>query len=198
MRRQITFSVIADGGTDRTLIPILQWALHRLDPDVDILEPDFCKRQGTVAEFIQQYESHSMLIFVHRDAERSSLEERRNEFINVIRAEVVPVIPVRMTEAWLLIDAYAIARAADRPDAVVSLPPVRQLENVADPKQLLEDLLMEAAGDLAGRRLTRFKASLTERRVNVASLISDFGALEELPAFQSFQAALSAAYPYRG
>ena len=108
------------------------------------------------------------------------------------------MIPVRMTEAWLLIDAYAIARAADRPDAVVSLPPVRQLENVADPKQLLEDLLMEAAGDLAGRRLTRFKASLTERRVNVASLISDFGALEELPAFQSFQAALSAAYPYRG
>lgn len=188
--------MVADGGTDRTLIPILQWALHRLDPGVDILEPDFCKRSAPVEDFLSGYETGSMLVFVHRDAETLTLDQRKEEFANVTRPDVVPVIPVRMTEAWLLIDGAAIGKAADRPGAAVALPSLRQLENIADPKAVLEDLLIQAAGRLSGRKLARFRSSLTDRRVNVASLIADFTQLESLPAFRSFQHALALAYPY--
>jgi hypothetical protein len=180
------------------LIPVLTWAIHRLDPAVDILlEPDFAKRRGPVGAFLASYETSAMLTFVHRDAEGLSRDHRRREFEGVDRKDVVPVIPVRMTEAWMLIDGPAIAQAADRPGALVQLPPIASLEDLNNPKQMLEDLLMRAAGELGIRRRKRFRASLVDRRVNVASLIEDYSPLERLVAFRQFQLELAATYPYQ-
>ena len=69
MSRQITYTVIADGGTDRLLVPIIDWTIHRLDPEVDILEPEFEKRTGSVGEYFGSYTPTTMLVFAHRDAE---------------------------------------------------------------------------------------------------------------------------------
>lgn len=121
---------------------------------------------------------------------------RLKEFDGVIRTDVVPVVPVRMTEAWLLVDGPAIARAADRPDAAVQLPNVHRLEALSNPKKHLEDLLLLATGNPTGRRRKQFSRSMVERRVSVAALTSDYSALEALPAFQRFQADLAARYPY--
>ena len=197
MTRQISFAVVADGGTDRALVPILRWAIHRLDPDVEILEPDFVKRQGSMRDFLDKFRTGASLVFVHRDAESVPLKTRLTEFDGLGRADVVPVVPVRMTEAWLLIDRAAIARAAGRPDAVIRLPAIAALERLADPKDQLERLLLEAAGSPTGRRYKQFRASLVERRVNVAGLTRDFSPLERLKAFQRFQRALADCYPYR-
>ena len=101
-----------------------------------------------------------------------------------------------MTEAWLLIDGPAIARAAGRPTASVALPSVAQLEALADPKERLEQLLLTAGGNPTGRRGKQFRAGLPSMRVNVASLIDDYSPLEALPAFTHFQASLAASYPY--
>lgn len=188
--------MVADGGTDRALIPLLEWAIHRLDPAVEILEPEFRKRQGSVKDFLASYSTSAMIVFVHRDAETAALDERLVEFTGVVRNDVVPVVPVRMTEAWLLVDGPAIAAAAGRPSAVVSLPSIAQLEGLADPKDELEARLLAAAGPLTGRRLKKFRSSLDDRRINVASRIADFGALEHVPAFARFQVALAAKYPY--
>lgn len=196
MSRQLTYLLIADGGTDRALVPIVEWAIHRLDPNVDILEPEFRKRRGPVESYLDRLSTGAMIVFVHRDGEGSSLQTRLGEFDNVHRDDVVPVVPVRMTEAWLLVSAAAIARAADRPDATLTLPPVSQIESLADPKRLLEDRLLQAAGNPTGRRRKRFRQSIVERRINVASLIEDFSPLEVLPAFQRFQADLATRYPY--
>lgn len=138
MSRQVTFSVVGDGWTDRVLAPIVQWAIHRLDPQVDILEPEFTKRRGPLADFLSSYHRGSMLVFAHRDSESASYDERFVEFRRLDRNDVVPVIPVRMTEAWLLIDGSAIARAAGRTSEVVEVPPVHTLEQIADPKRELE------------------------------------------------------------
>lgn len=197
MSRQISFCIVADGGTDRVLVPIIQWALHRLDPDVEILEPMFSKRQGTLQEFFHSYQSEAMLVFVHRDAESATLDQRLSEFTGIERSDVVPVVPVRMSEAWILFDGTAIARAADRPSVHITVPRVAQLENMLNPKERLEQLLLEAAGPPTGRRLKDFKRSIVDRRVSVASLISDYSPLEALPAFSQFQNELSVKYPYR-
>jgi hypothetical protein len=194
--RQIVLTIVGDGGTDRVLGPVIQWAIHRIDPVVDILEPEFRKRKGGVREFLEHYETGSMLLFVHRDSETLSRAERLEEFRDVERDDVVPVIPVRMSEAWLLIDGPAIATAAGRPAAAVTVPPLNQLESLADPKHELEKLLFAAAGNPSGRRLKQFRTSLTSRRVNVASLIDDFSPLESVPSFQKFQEDLAARYPF--
>lgn len=195
MTRQLTYEVVADGGTDRALVPIIEWAIHRLDPHVELLEPVFRKRKGPVAPFLRDNPSEAMLLFVHRDAESMTVEQRRAEFDGA-PAAVVPVIPVRMTEAWLLISARAIAEAADRPNIELTVPAVRDVASLADPKLKLEQLLLAAAGNPGGRRGKKFRASLVSRRVNVATLIGDYTPLESVSAFQAFQLALASQYPY--
>ena len=71
-----------------------------------------------------------------------------------------------------------------------------EIEGIAEPKDLLESLLFEAAGSPSGRRGKNFKRSIAERRVSVAGLISDFGPLENLSAFRQFQHSLAERYPY--
>ena len=196
MNRQLAYAVVADGGTDRLLVPIIQWAVHRLDPAVEILEPEFRKRKGGVAEFLADYSTGAMLIFVHRDSEKLTLEERLDEFDTVNRQNVVPLIPVRMSEAWLLFNGSAIARAAGRPSFHVPVPKVVQIEDIPDPKAWLDKLLFQAAGEPAGRRGKIFKRSISRRRTGVAEYISDYSPLEQLPAFRSFQQSLAERYPY--
>jgi hypothetical protein len=167
-----------------------------LDPEVEILEAEFRKRSAPVRDFLNVLETGAMIVFVHRDGETATLEARLQEFTGVVRANVVPVVPIRMTEAWLLVSGPAIARAADRPGTDVSVPLLSQLEAMANPKQELEDRLLNAAGNPSGRRRKRFQQSMVDRRINVATLIDDFSPLEALPAFQQFQADLAAGYPY--
>ena len=197
MNRQLAYALVADGETDRLLVPVIQWAVHRLDPGVEILEPEFRKRRRGVAEYLAEYQTGAMLIFVHRDAETLTLEERLEEFVAVDRGDVIPVVPVRMSESWLLCDGTAIAKAAGSPSSHVPVPAVAQIENIADPKDRLDDLLFGAAGAPAGRRGKIFKRSIAQRRVSVAEYISDYSALENLPAFRRFQDELAERYPYR-
>ena len=118
-------------------MPIIQWAIHRLDPHVELLEPTFRKRVGSVVDFLSDYKTGDMLIFVHRDAENASIEGRLREFDDVSRLHVVAVIPVRMSEAWILFDNTAIAKAASSPSRCVDVPKITELEGIADPKSLL-------------------------------------------------------------
>ncbi len=196
MNRQLTWSVVADGGTDRLLVPIIQWAIHRLDPDVEILEPEFRKRHGSVAHFLGAYELGVMVVFVHRDSENLSLQERLREFEAVTRPDVVPVVPVQMSEAWILFDGSAVARAAGSPSSRVPVPAVAEIEGISNPKERLDELLFRAAGSPAGRRGRNFKRSIVDRRVSVAEYISDYAPLLHLPAFRKFQEFLAKRYPY--
>lgn len=196
MGRQLTYAIVADGGTDRVLQPIIDHSIRRLDTHVQILEPDFDKRHGSIGDYLQRYRQGAMLVFAHRDAEASGHDARLEEFTHVPDQRVVPVIPVKMTEAWLLIDPTAIARAAGRPGASVDLPPIHGVERLRDPKALLEQLLLTAAGDPSGRRRDQFKRKMTAHRVNVASYITDFSRLDALPAYSAFMDRLRSAYPY--
>ena len=197
MSRQLAYAVVADGGTDRLLVPIIQWAVHRLDPGVEILEPEFRKRRGSVSDFLAAYRTGAMLIFVHRDSEAFTLDERLKEFHTVDRQDVVPVVPVRMSESWLLFDGSAIAKAASTPKAPVPVPSITEIEHIPDPKGRLDQLLLQAAGTPSGRRGRIFQRSIVNRRVSVAEYIADYSPLENVPAFRRFQEVLAERYPYK-
>lgn len=197
MSRQLTYTVVGDGSSDQALLPILKWAIHQLDPAVDLLEPTFVRRAGSLTSFFENFVTCDMLVFAHRDAESESLDERLREFEPIEREDVVPLVPVRMTEAWLLIDAQAIATAADAPAAAVELPRLKDLERLPDPKQTLESLLLDANGNPTGRKRKKFIGSLSARRRNVAELIQSFDPLRSLASFNAFYTALENSYPYR-
>ena len=86
---------------------------------------------------------------------------------------VVCVVPVRMQEAWLLIDEAALRRAAGNPNGTqpLAMPDVQRLEELTDPKQLISELLRQAS-ELQGRRLERFNWRSSVHRV--AEMISRF------------------------
>ncbi len=165
---------------------------------MEILEPEFRKRHGSVVDFLGTYESGVMLVFVHRDSENVSLRQRLGEFEEIARPNVVPVVPVQMSEAWILFDGAAIAKAAGSPGSRVPVPAIRDIEGISNPKERLDRLLFRAASSPTGRRGRNFKRSIVDRRVSVAEYISDYAPLRHLPAFRRFQRSRADRYPYSG
>jgi hypothetical protein len=200
--KSLEYRLVADGTSDRCLIRIIDWLLGTLPETCDIV----CR--GEAADFgglrrpprsLAARARHAIqsgscdILFVHRDAEREPRIKRVAEIEAAVprssRGLHVPIVPVRMTEAWLLIDETAIRCAADNPngDVRLCLPPVSALEHVPDPKRLLEELLLAASGK-SPHRLARFKQNLNIRTQRVADLLRDFSPLRRLPAFLAFEA----------
>lgn len=188
-----TYTLVGDGASDRALLPIVNWAL----------------RSATDKPFSSNFASYSELrthdlalkveralrlfpcdlLVVHRDAERAEYADARFREISdacAARQRCVPIVPVRMTESWLLFDQAAIRRAADNPNGrdAIGLPLVRDVESLVDAKETLFSVLRAASG-LNGRRLRTFNEG--RARARVAELIEDFAPLRALPAFSAFE-----------
>lgn len=194
MTTALRYVLIADGPTDRALLPVVDWAIRQRRPRIVIGHREFVARGGRDlrdACVVARKRSVPGLMLVHRDAEREPAEHRRTE-IHDADPSAVPVIPVRMTEAWLLVDEAAIRRAADNPHGrmPLDLPPVRRLETVPDPKSVLRDALLTASDVTGPRRRRRFERDLPDRIDRLASLIVDFRELRQLDAFRTFEEAL--------
>jgi len=135
------------------------------------------------------------LLFVHRDAEGHPPEDRRTEIAALLRTvqiRAVPVIPIRMTEAWLLFDESAIRSAAGNPNGTqdLGLPRIDRLEDLPDPKTVLHQALTTASGLNARRRGT---FPVHQRVHRIADYLDDYSRLDALSAFRSLQEAIRAA-----
>lgn len=138
------------------------------------------------------------IVFVHRDAESQTADLRFDEVRRGVDAVVpghpaVPVVPVRMTEAWLLLDEAEIRLVAGRPSGVTSLnlPSLNQVEQVADPKAILATALVRAA-EVRGRRLRRFQRDFSDHRRLLLSRLDPLGAVNNLTAWQRLKSDIDA------
>ncbi len=195
----IQYTLVTDGPSDQLLKFPIEWLLERLtahDFDGEWANPAiFGRHRGLAGRLAAALETYPCeLLFVHRDAERDPREVRVTEIEEAVHTLPSPppavcVVPVRMTEAWLLIDEQALREAASNPNGQVDLPlpATKKLESLPDPKQLLRELLEKASG-LNKRRLKRFRWSRARQRQ--AELIEDYSPLDRLPAFRSFRAEL--------
>lgn len=186
----LRIALLADGSSDRALLPILQWVLLDAAPTLELATPGFCARgshdlAAAMRATVQEHRPH--LLFVHRDAEGQDPGQRRAE-IPSIDLPLVKVVPVRMTESWLAFDERAVRIAADNPagNAELSLPPLQRTEACPDPKMLLHQALLTAA-EVRGRRRKRFQADLAQRVHRLADLIQDFAPLRRLTAFRQLE-----------
>lgn len=197
----IRCTLISDGSSDRALLPILTWLFNQHFPDVAV-DPnwvDFGSLRYPPKSLAARIQTGVDLypcevLFIHRDAEAQPAQERRNEINRAMTIaaqqmqlpRIVCVIPIRMQEAWLLIDEQAIRDAAGNPNGRVALPLPRVdgLESITDPKDKLYELLALASG-LTGRRLSKFNPR--EHTSRVADFIEDFSPLRQLSAFQALE-----------
>lgn len=184
-------------------MPIIEWLLREHLPECPIngqwadlsnLPAVPRKLPGRIEKCLEFYSCN--IIFIHRDAEKESHQKRVEEIKAALseaerRIEIplaICVVPVRMQEAWLLIDEQAIRRAADNPNGrqQLSLPPLKRLEDLPDPKKELRRLL-EDASESTGRRLRSYQRRLSQKAYRVSQLINDFSPLRRLPAFQHLE-----------
>lgn len=197
--KELCYTLLSDGSSDKALMPILTWLLRANQVDCAIqsnwadlrrLPKPPKKLLPRIINSLELYPCN--LLFIHRDAEREPREKRITEILEALqeavkKSVVVPphvcVIPVRMQEAWLLFDEAALRKAAGNPSGrqPLKLPDIRRLEQLPDPKDILYGLLCEAS-ELTGRRLKQF--SVNERVHRLAELIDDFSPLRALSAFQ--------------
>jgi hypothetical protein len=195
--KELRYTLVSDGSSDRALIPILNWLLRQhaigfaLQPawaDLRLLPRPIRDLPIRIQWGLELYPCD--ILFVHRDAERMQPNRRLQEIQRALsdfdtrtRQSAICVVPVRMTEAWLLFDEVAMRRAAGNPNGEQSLrlPSLLQMEELPNPKRILHDLLRQASG-LTGRRLKTFRADAAVHMV--AEYTADFSPLRTLPAFE--------------
>lgn len=106
----------------------------------------------------------------------------------------VAVVPIRMTEAWLLLDEGRIRRVAGNPNGRtdLGLPRLSDVESVADPKRLLQGALISASG-LQGHRLRKFRERFNDHRRRLLEGLDLDGPVTELSGWKALQRSLTAA-----
>jgi len=200
---ELRYTLLSDGSANKALMPILTWLLQQHLPYVAIQgewadlrrlpkPPSRARLAERICVSLDLYPCG--LLFVHRDAENVSSAQRFSEINGAVHQAqsfiqvppTVSVVPVRMLEAWMLFDLHAIRRAAGNPHGTQSLnlPPLRYLENLANPKETLYQILRNASG-LRGRRLRSFNHHAVLHRI--PEFIEDFSILRTLHAFRRLE-----------
>ena len=190
--QRFTSTLIAEGSSDQVLIPLIEFVLdeHCGIPHVTTFASDLPigPLRERIARALTLYPCD--LLFVHRDADRGLVSQREDEIRAAARSNGAPaaicLIPVRMTEAWLLADEMAIRRAAGNTSGTANLgiPPTARLEAQADPKSMLFAAL-ERASELGPHRLRRFDRNQARRQIS--GFMDDPSMLRKLPSFVHFE-----------
>lgn len=199
----LSITLVTDGASDRALIPIVEWLVGNKLTDYPF-QVQLAQALPAHGEGLKSRISYALthyacdILIVHRDAEGEAWGVRLEEInqatstLALDKTQAVAVIPIRMTEAWLLFDEMAVRRAAGNPAGkkVIKLSSLKKWEKEIDPKQLLIAALRDAS-ELSGRRLAKFNAYEAKNRV--AYLIRDFSQLNQLESFGYFRKTLESA-----
>lgn len=170
MARQLFISFSGEGTTDsRFLIPIIKRTVDDVifdccDYDVDVDEISEVKVSKTGKSFTEYVidatqkalENGSQLLIIHTDSDKDTYEERyqhkfipayeamRNNDTDDIKAfekDLIPIIPIRMIEAWMLADIDLLKTEINTPLTNAELKLTGNQESIADPKAKISEAI---------------------------------------------------------
>lgn len=198
---------IGEGSSDNGLVPHIESIAVRKGLDVSVTVPDFGLLRLPTGHSVPDKLRAARalggsydLAVVQRDADRGPDQDRRDEIEKAVNTEWpglrhVAVVPVRMLEAWLLLDEVCLRQVAENPRGRIGLelPKGAAAENIADPKQLLKDSLARAS-EYKGRRLAQFQKRFSQHRLRMLELLDPEGPVTCLPSWRNFIEDLDAAF----
>lgn len=195
MRDSLTFMFLCEGTSDLPLAAHVETLISRqgVGEVSNIARPG----GGSVGDKLSRlYDEGQLfdLVVVHRDADAPDPRTRVDEVEQALTSLGVhgcAVVPVQMTEAWLLVDEVAIRHAVGRPSGQepLDLPKLREIESRSDPKAILKTALITATGTTGRRRKEATRQWSTYRRILLERLDVD-GPVKELRSWQDFVARL--------
>ncbi|MBB5115391.1 DUF4276 family protein [Micromonospora echinospora] len=189
---------IAEGSSDQPLAEHIQLLFYERGVELMLSSPEFERLSSKVTKDVESRIAAGLalnhdpvdLIVVHRDADNAGYQTRLHEITTAYaatpsQAALIPVIPVRMTEAWLLLDETAIRQVAGNPRGRTNLglPKVHEVESISDPKARLADCILRAA-DETGRRRDVVKARFNEHRRQLLDRLEPSGPLGRLESWK--------------
>ncbi len=193
--KRITATLVTDGSSDRLLAPLIEllFSAHtELPYQVNCAEGLPPLSSGIRARIDSALELFPCdFLFVHRDAEGVDAAVRQREieadWLNSQQtATLICVIPVRMTEAWLIANAKPIRSAVGNPTGSIALglPAIKDIESLPNPKEILFAALKAASGRGASRK-RRFNPHQFRHRVG--ELTDDLEPLRKLSSFRHLE-----------
>ena len=202
--RVFSCTLLADGSSDSVLMPLLRMLLGLHCPcavDLQFAEGLSAATSPLDHQLKLALDNYPCdLLFVHRDAERDAPLLRTQQIDRArssagMTQRLIPVVPVRMTEAWLLVDEAAIRAAARRPQGNVALglPPPAKIEGLPDPKEVLFTAL-RTASELTGRHLAKFHPEVQRHRVADHMGPTSIERLRRLPSFADLEDRLQSVF----
>ena len=218
MSNIITVGIIAEGSTDyRFLGGIIRRTFETVAmecaTDIDVYSVDSIDVEKTdITDYVfnaakRADEYGIMVVCVHVDADADSDEyafaDRINPAFNRVHAyktaalcrNLVPVVPVRMTEAWMLCDKIALKQEMNTTLTDTELGIDRPPERIADPKACIEEAIRQSQK----HRTKRHRYELT-----IGELYEPLGVnaqltqLVLLPSFKKFHEAVREAFRQLG
>lgn len=190
----LRYTLLTDGRSDLVLMPIIEWLVRELRPELGLLGQP---AEGLSTENLSLTERIPAalkafpcdLLFIHRDGENEKIGFRLDEIADAaadLNINYVPIVPIRMTEAWLFSDESAIRSAAENRNGnmPLNLPSKKTWEKLADPKALLFEALLTASGK-QGRALAKFNPQ--RQRSLITQRTNNFEQLRGLPSFDLFE-----------
>ena len=194
--KRVTATLVTDGSSDKLLAPLIEllFSTHtELAYQVNCAEGLPPLSSGLRARIDSALELFPCdFLFVHRDAEGVDATVRQQEIeTNWLgsqqTATLICVVPVRMTEAWLVANEKPIRSAVGNPNGTESLglPAVKNIESLPDPKEILFAALKAASGKNASRK-RRFNPH--QYRHRVSELTDDLEPLRKLSSFRHLEA----------
>lgn len=198
--RRFRALLLADGSSDAPLRDHVAARALRHGAVLDVTAPEFewlrpapGRGVGERLRRALELDPNFELLIIHRDSEGRPRESRVQEIDGAVGSSgidwpCIPIIPIRMTEAWLLTDERAIRAVAGRPSGTddLGLPPPRRIEEVSDPKAILTNALRIACG-LRGRRLRTFERDFGHHRRSLLERLDRSGPVRELTAWQALE-----------
>lgn len=186
---------IADGSSDLPLARHLEALCRSAGAEVEVVDlpadrlPGVGRKIDERLRAVLSQDPNFDIVFVHRDSEDRDPAQRHAEVATAAAAvqfdgPAIAVVPVRMTEAWLLLDEQAIRLVAGSPsgNTALDLPPKSAVERIADPKEVLKQALVTASG-LAGRRLKIFRRQFPVHRALLLERLDPDGEVQALSAW---------------
>ncbi len=194
--KRITATLITDGSSDKLLAPLIELLFS--EHTEMAYQVNFAEGLPPPATGLKSRITYALdlfpcdVLFVHRDAENIEAALRQREIEagwqeSKQSAVLICVVPVRMTEAWLIANDKPIRLAVGNPSGneLLGLPAVKDIESLPDPKEVLFTALKAASGLNASRK-RRFKPHQFRHRVS--ELTDDLAPLRKLSSFRHLEA----------
>jgi hypothetical protein len=210
---ELRIALYAEGTTDEQFLPSIlqrtcekliaknnQKAVNILDPRVIPKHRNITNRDESILQAARDA-SHFHILVVHADADyhtqERALKERFQPGHELVKRSnervckyLVPVVPVYMTEAWLLIDNEALRSVIGTKMKAHELglaTKARQIEADSNPKQTLKNIVQKAYAHRS-RRHQEVDLSIIYRSLGRVIRLEQ---LENLKAYNQFVHALT-------